>query len=351
MQPSPLRKSIAACAAALLLWLGIRYLLPILLPFLLAALTAMAAEPAVRFLQAKGKLPRAAAAGIGVTLTLALLMMTLTAALAMLLRELGSVAGAVPDLEDTALRGMDSLHGFLADLAARTPDSVQPLLTRSVEELFSDGTEVIDSVAMRMLTLASGVVSRLPDGALGIGTWLLACFMISARLPKIRDWFARRLPRSRYGKYFALLGRLKTSVLGWLLAQCKLMGITFGVLCLGFFLLRISYAPLWAALISLVDALPILGTGTVLVPWSLVCFLQGDTVRAVGLLGVYAAAALLRSVLEPRLVGKELGLDPLVTLISMYAGYRLWGFGGLILSPLAAVTVTRLLIAPGEEPS
>lgn len=343
-----LRKPAAAAAAVLLLWLGVRYLLPMLLPFVMAALTALAAEPAVRFLQNRARLPRTAAAGIGVTLTLALLGLTLTAVLALLLRELGSVAGAVPDLEDTALRGLDSLHDWLTDLAGRTPDSVQPLLTRSVEELFSDGTEVIDSVAVRLLTLASGMVSRLPDGALGVGTWLLACFMISARLPEIREWFAKRLPRSRYGRYFALLGRLKTSVLGWLLAQCKLMSITFGVLCLGFFLLRISYAPLWAALISLVDALPILGTGTVLVPWSLVCFLQGDTVLAVGLLGIYAAAALLRSVLEPRLVGKQLGLDPLVTLISMYAGYRLWGFAGLILSPLAAVTVTRLLADPPE---
>ena len=96
------------------------------------------------------------------------------------------------------------------------------------------------------------------------------------------------------------------------------------------------------------DALPVLGTGTVLVPWSLVCLLQGDTVRGIGLLGVYAAASLTRSVLEPRFIGRQLGLDPLVTLLAMYAGYRLWGLAGMILAPLLAVTVTQFFIAPKE---
>jgi predicted PurR-regulated permease PerM len=146
-----------------------------------------------------------------------------------------------------------------------------------------------------------------------------------------------------------MLKRLKKAIGGWLWAQCKLIGITFLVLTIGFFLLQISYAPVWAALISLVDALPVLGTGIILVPWSFICFLQGNSIRAVGLLGTYVVAVLLRSVLEPRFVGKQLGLDPLVTLFSMYAGYRLFGLGGMILSPLLAVTATQLLVVPEKN--
>ena len=138
------------------------------------------------------------------------------------------------------------------------------------------------------------------------------------------------------------LKQLKHSLGSWLKAQLKLSCITFTVATTGLFLLRISHAPLWGALIALVDAFPVLGTGAVLVPWSLVSFLQGDHFLAFGLLGLYAAAAVMRAILEPRLVGKQLGIDPLATLLALYVGFRLFGLPGMILSPMLAVTVTQL---------
>ena len=119
--------------------------------------------------------------------------------------------------------------------------------------------------------------------------------------------------------------------------------MTLALLAAGLLLLRIPYALLWAGVIALVDAVPVLGTGTVLLPWSLILFLQGDNARSVGLLGIYAVISLTRSMLEPKLVGKELGLDPLVTLFALYAGFKLWGLGGMILSPLLAVTAIQLV--------
>lgn len=348
MQSSPFRKLLVTAGAVLLLWLCLRYLMPILTPFLLAVLLALSAEPLVRFLHKKAKLPRAAATGIGMAMTLLLLSLLLTVLFALLLRQLRSLAGIVPSLEEAASQGLDSLQLWLTQLVHTMPKSMQPMAEQSVGKLFSSGSAVIDRVTAWLLSLATNILSKLPDSLLGFGTWLLAGFMISAKLPKIQAWLRSHLPKSWFETYLPMLKRLKKAIGGWLMAQCKLIGITFLVLTVGFFALQISYAPLWAALISLVDALPVLGTGMVLVPWSLVSFLQGNSVRAIGLLGVYAVAALLRSVLEPRLVGKQLGLDPLVTLFSMYAGYRLFGFGGMILSPLAAVTVTQLFTAPKE---
>ena len=95
-------------------------------------------------------------------------------------------------------------------------------------------------------------------------------------------------------------------------------------------------------LIALVDAIPVLGTGTVLIPWSAVYLIQGQHIRAIGLLGIYVVAFLSRSILEPRLVGRQLGLDPLMTLVALYVGYRIWGFAGMLLSPLLCVAATEL---------
>ena len=134
---------------------------------------------------------------------------------------------------------------------------------------------------------------------------------------------------------------------GWIKAQGKLALVTWGIVTVGFWVLGISYAPGLAALVALVDAIPVLGTGTVLIPWSAICLLQGNTIRCVGLLCVYAAAAITRSVLEPRMVGKQLGLDPLMTLVALYIGYRLCGIPGLLLAPILASAV-KSMVAPEE---
>ena len=341
----PLIRKIGFCLLLFAgLWLMGRYLLPTLLPFLLAALLALAAEPLVSFLHDRLRIPRGAASGIGVSIALLLAVLAVLTLCALLLRQLGSLSGVLPDLGKTAQEGMDSLEGFLVDLAQKTPQTVSPILTRGVENFFSDSTQLLDQITAKVLSLASGILTRIPDSALGFGTWILASFMISAKLPNIRAWISQKLPESWRQQYLPAVRRLKRSLSGWLTAQLKLTGITFLILCGGFFLLRIRHAPLWALLISLLDALPILGTGTVLVPWSLVNLLQGAHARALGLLGIYAAAALLRSVLEPKFIGKQLGLDPLATLLAMYTGYRLWGILGMLLSPLLAVTVTQLAL-------
>ncbi len=335
------KKLLLLAAAGGLVWLFLRYLLPIALPFLLAALLALAAEPLVQLLHGRLKLSRPLATGIGVTVTLAITALTVTVLGALLVRQLQSLVGVMPDLEGSAQNALESLQSWLLDLAQRTPTGIRPMVEHTVADLFNDGNAFLDQLTGKLLELASGFVTRLPDSALGIGTWLLASFMISAKLPSIRAYLSRKTPRDWNEKYLPSLQRMKKSVLGWLTAQLKLMGITFVVLMLGFWLLKVSHGPIWAILIALVDALPVLGTGTVLVPWSIVCFLQHNTMQALGLLGLYAVVMLLRSALEPKLVGKQLGLDPLVTLGAMYAGYRLWGIPGMLFAPLLAVIAVQ----------
>lgn len=314
-------------------WLAARYLLPVLTPFLLGAALALAAEPLVCLLGRR--LPRGAASGIGVTVSLAILSLLVTALLALAVRELGLLAAVLPELLEAAKGGMESLELFLTDLVLRAPESVRPLLAAQVEELFSDGSALLDRGTAWLLRLASGVLTALPDSALGLGTGLIASYMISAQLPRWRTRLAGHIP-----KLEALRG-MKTAVTGWLKAQVTLSCVTWAGLTAGFLLLRVRHAPLWAAAVAAVDAFPILGTGTVLVPWSLVSFLQADTGRAFGLLSLYAAVTVIRTTLEPRLIGRQLGLDPLLTLAALYGGYRLWGLMGMILAPLLAVAAVQ----------
>ena len=337
-----MKKAGILAAAILGAFLGIKYLLPISMPFLLGAGLALAAEPGVKLLSGRLKLPRAAASGIGVGALFAVICAALTLLVGLAVRELRVLAGILPQMELTARDGLNALQNWLLEASQRTSPGVRSLVQRNVMQLFSGSAELLDGVTRRGLAMAGSFLTRLPDSALGIGTTVLAAFLTSAELPRIRQWLRTQLHRPHFQAAIDFLVRLRATAGQWLIAQLKLLSITCLVLTVGFLLLGIEYAPLWAMLVSVVDALPILGTGTVLVPWSLVCLVQHNTGRALGLLGLYAATALTRSTLEPKLVGRQLGLDPLVTLIALYVGFRLWGLPGMILSPLLVITLISM---------
>ena len=324
-------------------WLGLRFLLPLFSPFLLGLALALAAEPMVGFLHKKVRVPRGISAGIGVSIAFLLLAMVLLALCAFVVRELRLLSAVVPDLTETARSGFSLIRRWLLDLSSHMPQEVRPLMDRNVDALFSDGAALVEKGAGWLLGLAGRLLSHVPDSALGLGTGILAAFLISAKLPKIKKWCLRRIPGERLRKLLEAGKRVRRVLSGWLRAQVKLMGVTFLILFLGFVILKVPYALLWAFGVCLVDAFPVLGTGTVLLPWSLVCLLQGDTARAVGIGSLYVVVSLTRSALEPKLLGRHLGLDPLVTLMVMYAGFKLWGIGGMLLAPILAVTALQIV--------
>ena len=340
------KRCLRFCAALLAAWLGLRLVLPLMYPFLLGTLLALGAERAADFLERRLRLPRFLAAGLAVGALVAGLggLMLLLAALAV--SQLGGLCQALPSIAATVRSGLELLENRLLSLGSGLPGYRQ-----AITGLFSDGEELITRVGRLVLGRAGAILTRLPGQTLSLGTALLSGFMICAKLPSIRTRLRARRADPRLEALQKALGKLKSTGKLYLCSQLKLMGVTFCLLFAGFSLLRVGYPLLIALLVTLVDALPVLGTGSILIPWALVCFLEGSAARALGLLGLYATAALTRSVLEPKLVGSHLGLDPLVTLMAMYCGLRLWGLGGMLLLPmLAAAVFASPLLGDGGTP-
>ena len=277
---------------------------------------------------------------MGVSLTLVLMTGLVALLGATLVKELGVLAGRLPNLQDTATQTADRLQAFLENAASHAPEGVQPLVDRSVDRLFDSGTTLVEQATGRLPGAISGFLSRVPDGALGVGTGILSGFMFSVRLPNLKSKLSHRLPEQWKTNLLPALKRSKNALLGWLKAQCKLAGITYCIVTAGLLLLQVPLAPLWAIGVALVDAVPLLGTGTILVPWALVSLIQQQHLRSIGLLCIYAVALITRTVLEPRLVGRHLGLDPLVTLLFLYLGYRFWGILGMLLAPMLVAAIT-----------
>ena len=339
MDRSTLKKLLGLLALLIGLWAAIEYLLPLTLPFILGTLLAVGAEPLVRLSAKHLKLPRALAAGVGVTLTLLLFVALVSLLGAFALRELMALTRDMPDIRQTAIKGTQQLEFFLVELSHKTPKSIQPALTSTVEAAFDDTSALMETLGHRTTDAVTATLSRVPRVVLTLATGILAGFMISGRLPKLKAALSRHIPQPWHDRYIPALQNMRSALLGWLKAQLKLSGVTWVIVGAGLFLLKVPYGILWAALIAIVDAVPVLGTGTVLVPWAVIRFLQADMTGGIGLLVIYGLAMVTRTVLEPRLVGKHLGLDPLWTLAAFYAGFLLWGIGGMLFAPILATAV------------
>lgn len=322
----------------------LKVLFPLLLPFLLGGLLSAAAEPFVRFGCEKVGLKRPFSAFLGVFLTLGLTVCAAVLLGGLAVREMKSLARMLPDIQATARDGAQALEQNLLDLSHRLPENLQATAQQAITRVFTGEEGLLALPARKLPELAANVVGKVPGSALGVGTGLISSFLISVRLPRLKKALAARIPES----WAPAWARLKHTLGKWLVAQGKLMGVTFAIVTAGFLLLRIPYALAWGAAAALVDAVPLLGTGILLIPWAVVKWSQGEVFTALGLGLVYACAALTRVVLEPRLVGKQLGLDPLAALVALYAGFRLWGFWGLVLAPVGASLVKNLIQKPGQ---
>ncbi len=337
------KKAIVLAIAIGLVWLAVTCLLPISIPFLLGAGLALAAEPAVGLLNRKLRLPRAAAPARGGSLVFLLSAAALTLLLALVMRQLGRLTEILPQIGQAVAQGTSLLRDWLLALTRKLPEGIEAVASRFLENLFAGSGTFVEQAVLRVPQIATGLLSGLSEGMLVIVTGILSGYMISVRLPALRQWVRTHLPEDRRCRYLSAVKGLRRAIGGWAAAELKLAGVAFVLLAIGFLLLQIPNGLLWACLTTVVDAFPILGVGTVLVPWSIVCLLQGDVPRGIGLLGIYAVVWLVRSVLEPKLVGKGLGLDPLVTLVAIYAGFRLWGIFGMLLAPILALAVTQLV--------
>lgn len=125
--------------------------------------------------------------------------------------------------------------------------------------------------------------------------------------------------------------------------------LTFAEVCIGLMVLRVKYAVFFALIISFVDILPVLGTGSVLIPWAVISVLSGKIYFGVGLAVLYIAVLVVRNFLEPKIIGKQIGINPLFTLIAMFLGLRLFGVWGLFLFPVVLIAVIKYYKSEPEE--
>jgi len=318
-----------------------------LLPFAAGFLVAKTVAPVVDTLEKR--LPRWLAAGICVSGIYLALGAALWLLCRILCREAMGFAASLPAVAQSLAEPAQRLETRLLRLVSRFPDGIGQALTEGVADFFRGGAGLAAKLYNGLFTFASGLLRKTPDIALFLLTAVLSSFMIASKLPRLRQLWRKKVPARWQRQTGQLLHRIKQTLGAWVRTQLKLLGVSFLVLTAGFLVLQIRYPLLFGLGIALIDALPVLGSGAVLIPWGLVQFLQGNTFQGTGLLILYGAVSLLRTALEPRMLGKQMGLDPLLTLLALYGGYHFLGIAGMILFPMGTLLVKQFWNPPEKR--
>ena len=336
-----LRRLLYALAALGLGWLGLRFLLPWSAPFLLSFALAALMEPLVRLL-VRHRWRRGLAAGLTSLGLLALLLWGLSALVAWLIEGAASLAGQAPELMGSLARSLERMETGMLTLIDQAPEELGDTLRLALEAVGRSLYAIPSQVSGWALEAVRSLAMRSPDLLLFAVTAGIGSYFCSASFPRVLAFLAAQVPE-HWKRRFAGLGTdLKGSLGGWLRAQGILMGITFFELLGAFLLLGVKDGPWLAAVTALVDALPLFGAGIVLGPWALLSLLLGNLRRGLGLLIAWAVTALTRSCLEAKLLGDQIGLHPLASLMALYVGWRVWSVWGMLLFPVLLVTVRQL---------
>lgn len=322
--------------------LGLKYLLPLLLPFLLGLAVALLLSPLIGKLQTKAGLRWTAASAVSVSGLILVLAGVLYLLGRLLLREMGSLYRFLPELMTSISGYMDAFGHWAERLSRDLPGGAGDALRNWAGTVASSGGSLAATAYEKLFSFVSGFLGGLPDNLLFLLTMVLSCYFTAAELPRLRALAREHLPKKRWQQGQRLMHSLKTVLGGWVRAQIALMGVTFCLLFLGLLLLRVRMPFFFALGIALLDALPLFGTGAVLLPWGLVSMISGDFRLGVGLLALYGVAALTRNILEPKFLGAQVGVSPLLTLLAIYVGYRLSGFMGMILLPIGVMVVSEV---------
>ena len=196
MSAQTVKRFFSIAGLLLAAWLCLRYLLPVVAPFFIGGGIALAAEPGVKLIQRKWHWKRFPAVLLCVSLTL-LLVITLVSLLgAAAIRELGSAARYAPQIGNTIGQGMTILEDFLVSLADRAPENIRPMLIQTVLDTFQGGNAMLQQATGKIPGVVAGIVGKVTKGALTVGTGIIAGYMISVRLPRIRRWISTHLPES-----------------------------------------------------------------------------------------------------------------------------------------------------------
>lgn len=322
------------------------WLFRIFSPLLVAWIIAMIANPIVNFLENRIKIMRKHGSMIVIVLVLVLVATVLVLIVRELFIQIGAWVVDLPDLYQTVLQNIDNSLGDLHQKVHMVPENLDKLLPGDNSKLSDYILSFLNSLTESPVKTVSSVAGSMIDGlVLSVLTIMIAYFFVVER-ENIRKTVSKHAPESVKNIWNVFRKILVTAVGGYLKACFKIMFVMFIILWAFFAALGVEHSMVIAVITAILDFLPFIGTGTVLMPWAAYHLLTGGYINALVLLAAYFVTMIVRRLIEPKLVGDSIGISPFATLMCMFIGYRLIGMLGLIVG-IPAGMILKALVEQG----
>ncbi len=311
-------------------------------PFVAGWIIAMIAHPVIEYLEKKIRLPKKFGSVI-------LIVAVVTAIIALFYFLIRGIVTQVllfvqgfPDFQKDVMDQFEFFRQKIEAVLMILPPAVQNQLDHVVQAVGSGIASLVSGIGNYGVSHAGSMAKGMTNGLIGVVVMFFSSYMFLIDREKITKWYRKSVPEVVKHKINIFLHNTLGVLGSYCLAQLKIMFIIILILWIGFKIAGISYAFLFAILIGIVDIFPILGTGTVIIPWAVFCIVTGNITRAVILLIVYAVCLILKQVLQPKMMGDSMGISALTTIFLIYVGWKIGGLGGMLLALIFGMFIINL---------
>lgn len=327
----------------LLAFLLLRYGFSMVTPFVIAFVIAFILKRPIRFLREKLHVP-AKLAAVGMVV---LFYGTVGALLTLLgIKVVTWVIALVNELpflyEVYVLPAFTDVFGKIETIFIGMDPQIATYLDRIGTDIISSMGNLISGISVKVIGLSTSVATSIPGLFIKLVLMLISTFFIAIDYDRLTGFCLRQLSEKAKEVFFEIKEYVAGTLWVCIRSYAIIMSITFVELSIGFSIIGIKRAVLVALCISIFDILPVLGTGGIMLPWTLISAIRGDYRLAISLLVVYIVITVIRNILEPKIVGSQLGLHPVVTLCSMFVGAQLLGVVGLFGFPIGLSLLRHL---------
>lgn len=333
--------AVSLIGTILFIYVGYR-LLAFFMPFVIGWFLAYVASPLVNWLEKRVRIVKKLGSALIIVLVLAgvgLLCYFLGSKLWQEIRALiENMPGIYRDLESGFYTVGENLEGIFEML----PEGVQEGWQTMISNLDQTMGNLIGRISEPTMAAAGNFAKRIPSIFIGTIVTFISSYFFIAEREEVIIWAKKVAPDPLVERMSMVMDNLKYAVGGYFKAQFKIMIVVCLILIVGFVILDVHFYFLLAILIALLDFLPFFGTGTALIPWGLYKLMVGDYKMVIGLVILYGVTQLVRQLIQPKLVGDSMGLKPLLTLVFLYAGYKIGGVIAMIFAVPIGMIVMNL---------
>lgn len=312
------------------------------MPFVIGWFISYVASPIVKWLERRLKIVKKLGSAMIIILVLAGVILLVYFVGSIIWRECMALIQNLPDLYEELETGLRQIGDNLNVVFERLPEAVQNAWYQMIDNLDQAMGALMQQISEPTVTAASNFVKRIPSILIGFIVTIISAYFFIAEREMVIEWAKKVSPDPIVRRMSMVMANLKYAVGGYFKAQFKIMLVIFVILLAGFSLIGIHFSILLAIGIAFLDFLPFFGTGTALIPWAVYKFMVGDYRMVVALVIIYVVSQLVHQLIQPKLVGDSIGLNPLFTLVLIYIGYKIGSVFGMIFAVPVGMIVLNL---------